>query len=88
MSKEMSVIVLGIVVVVVPFLGIPGDWKTPLFVLAGLGVALIGFLLRGEALSRSPRHPLPSNESHPFVENAAEPQAPTVAEHPDRPLVQ
>lgn len=68
MSKEMTVIVLGLLIAATPFLGIPGSWKTALFVLAGLGMAIAGFLLRGEALSRGSTH------NH-FVENAA-PQAP------------
>lgn len=53
MSKEMWVIVLGLWTIVLPYLGIPGSWKVALFVLTGLAVATFGFLLRGEALSRS-----------------------------------
>lgn len=71
MSKEMTVIVLGLLVAAVPFLGIPGSWKTLVFVLAGLGLAGAGFLLRGEALSRGMGH----GRKH-FVENSA-PAAPT-----------
>ena len=76
MSKEMGVIALGLFVAVVPYLGIPGSWKTIIFVVAGLLVAFIGFLMRGETLSQSstrmrkaPR--ARSNESRPFVESAA-----------------
>ncbi len=68
MSKEMTVIVLGLLVAVTPFLGIPGSWKTAVFVLAGLGMAIVGFLLRGEALARGNTH------NH-FVENSG-PAAP------------
>ena len=66
MSKEMGLILLGIFVAVLPYLGLPGSWKTPLFLLAGLGIILIGFFLRGEALSRG----VEGSESHPFVESA------------------
>ena len=52
MSKEMTLIVLGILVAITPQLGIPSDAKTVLLTLAGLGIAAIGFLLRGETLSR------------------------------------
>ena len=52
MSKEMTLIVLGIFVAVLPQLGIPSDAKTILFTLAGLAITAIGFLLRGETLSR------------------------------------
>lgn len=77
MSKEMTVIALGVFVAVVPYLGIPGLWKTVLFVLAGLGLAGVGFLLRGEALAREAGH----GHDH-FVENAA----PTTHTKPDHGL--
>ncbi len=66
MSKEMTVIALGVFVAVVPYLGIPGSWKTAVFVLVGVALAGVGFLLRGEALARGagPGH------DH-FVENTA-----------------
>lgn len=67
MSKEMDVILLGLVIIVTPFLGIPGSWKTVVIVIAGLGVMLLGFLLRGQLLTRSGHTASP--ESHPFVEN-------------------
>ena len=75
MSKEMIVIALGVLVVITPYLGIPGTWKTVIFVLAGLSLAGLGFLLRGEALSREAGH----GHDH-FVENAA-PTTPTPRDH-------
>lgn len=66
MSKEMTVIALGVLVVVTPYLGIPGSWKTAVFALAGLSLAGVGFLLRGEALARTTGH----RRDH-FVENSA-----------------
>ena len=68
MSKEMTIIALGIWIVVVPYLGVPGSWKIALLVLSGLAIAVIGFLLRGEALTRSGRPSAPTSsftESHP-----------------------
>lgn len=65
MSKEMTVIVLGLFVVVVPFLGIPGEWRTILLVLSGAGLSVTGFILRGELLARGLR----PHEHHPFVES-------------------
>ncbi len=64
MSKEMMVIALGIWIVVVPYLGVPGAWRTTILIISGVTVALLGFLLRGEAISRG-RH----SEHQPFVEN-------------------
>jgi hypothetical protein len=67
MSKEMTVIALGILVVITPYLGVPGSWKTIILVLAGLGIAGVGFLLRGESLARGQGQ---SGQRH-FVENQA-----------------
>ena len=67
MSKEMSVIVLGFLVVVIPHLGVPGSWHTVLFTVAGLAIAILGFLLRGETISRGGR-----NTNGPFVESTGQ----------------
>ena len=78
MSKEMAVIGLGIFVIVVrTMLGVPGSWQTALFVAAGVALLVIGFLLRGEAISRSalPRFERPGR-SYPFVDNSAPTAAP------------
>jgi hypothetical protein len=72
MSKEMLIIVLGVLVVLTrTVLGIPGSWQTVVLVFTGLAIAVIGFLLRGEAISRSatrPQRPERSS-SYSFVEN-------------------
>lgn len=81
MSKEMTVIVLGFLVVATPYLGIPGAWKTALFVLAGLSIAAAGFLLRGEALARGV-----GREQGHFVENSAPSQPQPVRDHGIGPL--
>ena len=65
MSKEMAIIVLGIWVMIVPYLGVPGAWRTVLLLVTGFGLVVLGFFLRAEVLSRGPRH----GTSHPFVEN-------------------
>lgn len=41
MSKKTLVTILGAVVVVLPFLGLPNSISTPLFVLSGLGIIYI-----------------------------------------------
>ena len=71
MSKEMTVIALGVLVVVTPFLGVPGSWKTFIFVVAGVALSGIGFLLRGESLARGGHT---SGHKH-FVENQAPSQS-------------
>lgn len=67
MSKEMSVIVLGFMVALVPHLGVPGSWHRILFGIFGLMVAILGFLLRGETISRAGR------KNSAFVESAGTP---------------
>ncbi|MEK7068650.1 MAG: hypothetical protein AAB964_02450 [Patescibacteria group bacterium] len=70
MSKEMLVIALGVLTAVVTQLGIPGSWKLSLLFLTGVAIAGIGFLLRGEALSRTGRGShLPGQSGTSFVES-------------------
>jgi len=52
MSKEMGIVALGVWVVVMPYLGIYRSWLTVLMVLTGIALMIIGFLLRGEAITR------------------------------------
>ncbi len=72
MSREMTLIVLGIFVAVLPQFGIPSDAKTVLLTLVGLGIAAIGFLLRGETLSRG----VEGSESRPKMQSSATPLEP------------
>ena len=65
MSKEMGIIVLGVFVVIQPFLGVPDSWHTFLSLAAGLAILVLGFLLRGEALSSDRK----GSSKHSFVEN-------------------
>ena len=81
MSKETSVIVVGLWVLVMPYLGIYRSWLTVLMVLTGLGLILLGFLLRGEKIARgSERSP---DESFVESDAAAHPQP---HEHPQEGL--
>lgn len=72
MSKEVAVIILGVVVVAVTQLGIPSSWRTGIIVLSGLALIAIGFFLRAEALARGSKR----TPHHPFVENGARPDDP------------
>ena len=81
MSKEMTLIVLGLWIVVVPYLGVPGSWRTAILILSGLAIALVGFLLRAEGLARKGVR----SAHHPFVENfPAEPESETLLPVHDR----
>lgn len=66
MSKEMGIIVLGVWIIVLPYLGIPGYMRTTLLVLSGIAIVSIGFFLRSEVLSRGQTRVSHRN----FVENA------------------
>jgi len=65
MSKEMSVMLLGVAVVILPYLGVPSAWRTLLLVLVGLTLIIIGFLLRAHGMRGSGKNSL----HHSFVEN-------------------
>lgn len=52
MSKEMAVIALGFWVVLVPYLGVPGSWRTVILILTGMGLVALGFFLRSETIVR------------------------------------
>jgi len=75
----MSIIVLGIVVIVIPYTGFPSPWRTGMLVLAGGAIAVIGFLLRGQTLSK----PQKKTEHHPFQESTARMNDMHVAETSD-----
>lgn len=52
MRKEMLVVLLGLWVTFIPYLGIPASWRTISMVCSGILILFIGLLLRGEAISR------------------------------------
>lgn len=52
MSKEIGVVMLGVFVAVLPFLGFPESWRVVLFIFSGLAIVLLGLFLRGDHLRR------------------------------------
>ena len=76
MSKDMSVVALGVWVVVLPYLGIYRSWLTVLMVVTGVALLVLGFLLRGETIAREhhdehTKQPRRKRASRTFEENAA-----------------
>ena len=68
------VIALGLWIITVrTMLGIPGSWQTFLFIVTGVALAIIGFLLRGEALGRArpTGEPNSKKSSYSFIESDA-----------------
>ncbi|MDP6387869.1 MAG: hypothetical protein QGG63_01145 [Candidatus Pacebacteria bacterium] len=54
MSKHTIIIVLGIWVAVLPFLGFPGFWKTLFFVFSGLGIIALILLIKNKSSNNIP----------------------------------
>lgn len=50
MSKEVVLIVLGLVVALMPYLGFPGSWKTTFSIVVGVCIAGVAFIVRQERL--------------------------------------
>ncbi len=48
MNKRITIITLGFLVALMPFLGFPGDVKTIFFVIVGLALAVMGYVLEVE----------------------------------------
>jgi hypothetical protein len=71
MSRESFVFLLGIIILVTPFLGIPGEWKQWILPVAGLFVAIVGYRMRRAAFLRSIATATGERRSDAFVENEA-----------------
>lgn len=61
----MLVIALGVWVVIIPYLGVPGSWRTVLLIGTGILLIIIGLFLRTDSLGRGTRRGV----HHSFVEN-------------------
>jgi len=46
MSRESTILLLGILVMLVQFTGLPSSWKNALLFLFGAAIAVLAFLLR------------------------------------------
>ncbi len=73
MSRESIVFTIGILLLVIPHLGIPENWKTYFFAIAGLLLILIGYSLRRAAYVRSIQQENGERSTDSFVENRGKP---------------
>ena len=48
MTKDVGILILGLVVAGMPFLGFPVNIERTILVIAGLAIALLAFLIRGD----------------------------------------
>jgi hypothetical protein len=68
MSKETITFLIGIVLLILPFLGVPEDWKQ--FAIAGIGalLVLIGYALRRDVFLRRIQNADGERATDSFVE--------------------
>lgn len=52
MRKEKTLFILGLWIVILPFLGFPNSWRKTLFVLSGFAVVYLSYLFYLEAKRR------------------------------------
>ena len=48
MTKDVGILVLGLLVAAMPFLGFPSSMEQIVFVVSGLVIAVLAFFIRGE----------------------------------------
>jgi len=53
MTLDTVIMGMGAFVALVPFLGFPGSWYTPLLVLCGIGIVALGIVVRRRGTSSS-----------------------------------
>ena len=71
MTKDVGILILGLTVAATPFLGIPSSWKTVIFVVSGLIIAILSFLLRGNlSLTAYSKHNKEERRTDTFAENS------------------
>jgi len=69
MKRETIVFILGFLVVLMPQLGIPTEWKTGFFVVAGVVLMIVGYSLRRAAYLRSIERENGERHTDSFVES-------------------
>ena len=67
MSREMAVIALGIWVIILPHLGVPGSWHTVITTITGVVIIAVGLYVRAAMLGGAARR----TSHHPFVESSS-----------------
>lgn len=69
MTKESIVFFLGMVIFVVPHIGVPDSWKVYAYALSGLILMVVGYSLRQKAYIRSIEKENGERDTDSFVEN-------------------
>jgi uncharacterized membrane protein len=79
MNKDLILIILGILVALVPFLGFPSNWDAIVFTILGALIVIFVLLLRRDFVNKiihAKRNHL-HRKSDTFVENGVSPQKDT-----------
>jgi hypothetical protein len=69
MTRESTVFFVGIVVFLVPHIGIPESWKAYAFAFSGVLLMVVGYSLRQKAYIRSIEKENGERDTDSFVEN-------------------
>jgi hypothetical protein len=69
MRKERTLLVLGIWIAILPFLGFPSSWRALFSVLSGLALIYLSYIFYQEKRARISKE---SNQSQTFVDNIEE----------------
>ena len=48
MTKDVGILMLGLLVALMPFLGFPGSIERIVFVISGFAIAILAFFIRGD----------------------------------------
>jgi|GEM_PF-644414 len=48
MTKDVSILILGLLTAAMPYLGFPANYEQIIFVVVGLTIAVLAFLIRGD----------------------------------------
>jgi uncharacterized membrane protein len=73
MSREGIVVISGVLLTVVPYLGVPSDWKRTATVALGVLLIIVGYSLRRSAFLRSIETHTGERRADAFVESATSP---------------
>ena len=69
MRKEKTIFLVALWIIVLPFLGFPGNWKTVISVLTGVALIYLGYLFYMEAKERLAKI---ENQAESFIDNIGE----------------
>lgn len=65
MRKERTLLIIGIIVMILPFLGFPNNWRKIFFVIIGFALVYLSYLFYKQVKARQPNN----NQSKTFVDN-------------------